>query len=609
MDGFEILEKLGDGAYSVVYKVRRKEDSKIYALKKVRLHNLSEKEKENSLNEVRILASVKSTFVISYKEAFIDENEKSLCIVMEYADKGDLYQKICQFKKMGCLIDEVDVWRIFIQMTKGLKALHDLKILHRDLKSANIFLFSDGSAKIGDLNVSKVAHKGLGYTQTGTPYYASPEVWRDEPYDIKSDIWSLACVTYEMIALHPPFRAENMEALYNKVIKCQYGKISDRYSSDISEIIKLLLKVKSKDRPTCGQILKHPLVKKRIEFFQAEAGNENIDIDDMEEGVLLKTIRIPKNILCLTDKLPEANYDNPYHKKKFKKEGSIEKDNDKDKDKINNNTNIDCNKGSTFPNNCLPDINSKIKKKNDSNYTNEEEKVHRNTDLNNNYRNKKSNKKKLLTIEPTVEGRGLLKRSKLININSKINNNSKQEIITEALSTRPLISVEKERIDLKNSSSSKNKINIKTIDKLYNNEEKSNLKTDEIKIENPNNANLPNHKRYQTKKNKRLKELHKYFNDLGINDTYKLYIPQIGIANSNKNKCNNNLTNNNINNIKNTNQKRIGNRYGHNLPNLYQPHRIRKNNSNSLKHYDDIKFDLVVKPMQHRKLNLNSIKI
>ena len=609
MDGFEILEKLGDGAYSVVYKVRRKEDSKIYALKKVRLQNLSEKEKENSLNEVRILASVKSTFVISYKEAFIDENEKSLCIVMEYADKGDLYQKICQFKKMGCLIDEVDVWRIFIQMTKGLKALHDLKILHRDLKSANIFLFSDGSAKIGDLNVSKVAHKGLGYTQTGTPYYASPEVWRDEPYDIKSDIWSLACVTYEMIALHPPFRAENMEALYNKVIKCQYGKISDRYSSDISEIIKLLLKVKSKDRPTCGQILKHPLVKKRIEFFQAEAGNENIDIDDMEEGVLLKTIRIPKNILCLTDKLPEANYDNPYHKKKFKKEGSIEKDNDKDKDKINNNTNIDCNKGSTFPNNCLPDINSKIKKKNDSNYTNEEEKVHRNTDLNNNYRNKKSNKKKLLTIEPTVEGRGLLKRSKLININSKINNNSKQEIITETLSTRPLISVEKERIDLKNSSSSKNKINIKTIDKLYNNEEKSNLKADEIKIENPNNANLPNHKRYQTKKNKRLKELHKYFNDLGINDTYKLYIPQIGIANSNKNKCNNNLTNNNINNIKNANQKRIVNRYGHNLPNLYQPHRIRKNNSNSLKHYDDIKFDLVVKPMQHRKLNLNSIKI
>ena len=215
MDGFEILSKLGDGSYSVVYKVRRKADDKIYALKKVKLQNLSDKEKENSLNEVRILASVRSTFVISYKEAFIDENDKSLCIIMEYADKGDLYQKIVQFRKLKYLIEEVDVWRIFIQMTKGLKALHDLKILHRDLKSANIFLFSDGSAKIGDLNVSKVVHRGLGYTQTGTPYYASPEVWNDKPYDYKSDIWSLACVVYEMLALHPPFRAENMEGLYN----------------------------------------------------------------------------------------------------------------------------------------------------------------------------------------------------------------------------------------------------------------------------------------------------------------------------------------------------------------------------------------------------------
>ena len=200
MNNFEIIDKLGDGAYSIVYKVKRKQDNNIYALKKVKLTGLSEKEKQNALNEVRILASVKSNFVISYKEAFIDEEDSSLCLVMEYADKGDLYQKISQFKKIGCLIEEIDIWRIFIQMTKGLKALHDLKILHRDLKSANIFLFSDGSAKIGDLNVSKVVYKGLGYTQTGTPYYASPEVWKDQPYDSKSDIWSLGCVTLEIMA-------------------------------------------------------------------------------------------------------------------------------------------------------------------------------------------------------------------------------------------------------------------------------------------------------------------------------------------------------------------------------------------------------------------------
>jgi NIMA (never in mitosis gene a)-related kinase len=111
---------------------------------------------------VRILASIKSPFVVGYKEAFISEPDKNLCLVMEYADRGDLYQKITSMKKRKQLFEEVDVWKIFIQITRGLKSLHDLKILHRDFKSANIFLFSDGTAKVGDLNVSKVLHKGLG---------------------------------------------------------------------------------------------------------------------------------------------------------------------------------------------------------------------------------------------------------------------------------------------------------------------------------------------------------------------------------------------------------------------------------------------------------------
>jgi NIMA (never in mitosis gene a)-related kinase 1/4/5 len=94
-----------------------------------------------------------------------------------------------------------------------------MKIFHRDLKSANVFLNKDGTAKLGDLNVSKVAKKGLLYTQTGTPYYASPEVWKDQPYDNKSDMWSLGCVLYEMASLKTPFRATDMKGLYEKVLK------------------------------------------------------------------------------------------------------------------------------------------------------------------------------------------------------------------------------------------------------------------------------------------------------------------------------------------------------------------------------------------------------
>jgi len=88
---FTVIKKLGDGAYSSVYKVRRLDENDIYALKKVKMLSLTEKEKENALNEVRILASIDHPNVIGFKEAFIDEASSCLCLVMEYADNGDLF--------------------------------------------------------------------------------------------------------------------------------------------------------------------------------------------------------------------------------------------------------------------------------------------------------------------------------------------------------------------------------------------------------------------------------------------------------------------------------------------------------------------------------------
>lgn len=160
VDDFDFLALLGKGSYSCVYKVKRKNDSKIYALKKVYMAGLSQKEQDNALNEVRILASIEHPNIISYKEAFIDEPSDSLCIIMEYADAGDAFQLLEIFKKQGKRFSEQEIWRIFIQTVRGLRELHEMKIMHRDLKSANVFLFTDGLVKLGDLNVSKVMSKG-----------------------------------------------------------------------------------------------------------------------------------------------------------------------------------------------------------------------------------------------------------------------------------------------------------------------------------------------------------------------------------------------------------------------------------------------------------------
>lgn len=119
-------------------------------------------------------------------------------------------------------------------------ALHDLKIVHRDIKCANLFLTKEGTLKLGDLNVSKVA-QGMLKTQTGTPYYASPEVWQDKPYDLKSDIWSVGCVLFETCALAPPFTAKDMQGLYRKIIEGVVPALPLNYSRDLNHMVKLCL--------------------------------------------------------------------------------------------------------------------------------------------------------------------------------------------------------------------------------------------------------------------------------------------------------------------------------------------------------------------------------
>ena len=162
---------------------------------------------------------------------------------MEYAESGDVLSKIdSHFKKSTCFA-EFELWSYLIQTLGGLKALHDLKVMHRDIKSANILVAANGACKLADFNVSKVVSRadGLLRTQTGTPYYASPEVWKDKPYDYKSDIWSLGCVLYEMAALRPPFKASDMKSLFNKVTKAQYPPLASRYSADLKAVIAMML--------------------------------------------------------------------------------------------------------------------------------------------------------------------------------------------------------------------------------------------------------------------------------------------------------------------------------------------------------------------------------
>lgn len=263
---------------------------------------IKDKDRNNALNEIRLLASESAQNVIQYREAFYDEASSTLCIVMEYAQGGDLLKLIQSHAKKNIKVREKEIWKAMAHIAKGLKSLHEKKILHRDLKGANIFITADGQYKIGDLNVSKVIKYDFAKTQTGTPYYASPEVWKDMPYGTKSDMWSLGCVLYEMAAQKPPFTAPDIQSLYRKICNGAFLRIPPEYSNDLAAVISSLLRLNVNDRPSAAALLSNPLVQEHS--GEAEGG------ECWAKDELLETIKLSsKNYREINELLPKPKYE------------------------------------------------------------------------------------------------------------------------------------------------------------------------------------------------------------------------------------------------------------------------------------------------------------
>ena len=328
MEGFEIIKQLGKGSFSLVLVVKRKEDNKTYAIKRVHISKMSEKEKSNALNEVRLLSSINHQNIIGYKESFYDEQTETLNIVLEYADGGDLRSRIQERLKTKRYFKENEIWGIFIQLITGLRYLHGHNIIHRDLKTANVFITNNHICKLGDLNVSKIAKSGLLYTQTGTPYYASPEIWEEKPYDIKSDIWSIGCILYEMCCLTPPFKGKNLSLVYHNIIKGKYTPIPSVYSKDLVNMVTKLLQVNPKDRPSCEDMFRCSVIRNKIYSIYGQISDDDcttgkgVKCNEKKEfeTEFMDTIRVNSDkeiqrVLPKTKKYANSNGNNSRHVK------------------------------------------------------------------------------------------------------------------------------------------------------------------------------------------------------------------------------------------------------------------------------------------------------
>uniref|UniRef100_A0A8C3Y0F1 non-specific serine/threonine protein kinase n=1 Tax=Catharus ustulatus TaxID=91951 RepID=A0A8C3Y0F1_CATUS len=265
MDKYIKVRKIGEGSFGKAILVKAKEDGQQYVIKEINISKMSNKEREESRREVAVLANMKHPNIVLYRESF--EENGCLYIVMDYCEGGDLFKKINAQK--GILFSEDQILDWFVQICLALKHIHDRKILHRDIKSQNIFLTKDGTIQLGDFGIARVLNSTaeLARTCIGTPYYLSPEICQNKPYNNKSDIWALGCVLYEMCTLKHAFEAGNMKNLVLKIISGPFPPVSMHYSYDLRNLLSQLFKRNPRNRPSVNSILEKNFIAKRVEKF------------------------------------------------------------------------------------------------------------------------------------------------------------------------------------------------------------------------------------------------------------------------------------------------------------------------------------------------------
>ncbi|KAJ8290465.1 hypothetical protein GJAV_G00013180 [Gymnothorax javanicus] len=256
---------LGRGAFGEATLYRRTEDNSLVVWKEVELDCLMEKDRRDVMNEISILTILQHDNIIAYFNHFMDKN--TLLIELEYCNGGNLYDKI-NHQKGKLFSEETVIWYLY-QIASAVAHIHNVGVLHRDIKTLNIFLTKTNLIKLGDYGLAKKLGSQLSMAESfvGTPYYMSPELCQGVKYSFKSDIWAVGCVLFELLTLTRTFEATNPLNLCVKIVQGNWTMEvnSDVYSSELIKLLYTCLDQDPEKRPTADQILDQPILSCRKE--------------------------------------------------------------------------------------------------------------------------------------------------------------------------------------------------------------------------------------------------------------------------------------------------------------------------------------------------------
>uniref|UniRef100_A0A2I2Z8V8 Serine/threonine-protein kinase Nek11 n=1 Tax=Gorilla gorilla gorilla TaxID=9595 RepID=A0A2I2Z8V8_GORGO len=312
---YVLQQKLGSGSFGTVYlvsdkKAKRGEELKV--LKEISVGELNPNETVQANLEAQLLSKLDHPAIVKFHASFMEQD--NFCIITEYCEGRDLDDKIQEYKQAGKIFPENQIIEWFIQLLLGVDYMHERRILHRDLKSKNIFL-KNNLLKIGDFGVSRLLMGScdLATTLTGTPHYMSPEALKHQGYDTKSDIWSLACILYEMCCMNHAFAGSNFLSIVLKIVEGDTPSLPERYPKELNAIMESMLNKNPSLRPSAIEILKIPYIDEQLQnlmcrYSEMTLEDKNLDcqkeaahiINAMQKRIHLQTLRALSEVQKMT---------------------------------------------------------------------------------------------------------------------------------------------------------------------------------------------------------------------------------------------------------------------------------------------------------------------
>eukprot|EP00744_Colponema_vietnamica_P000353 GILI01000620.1.p1 GENE.GILI01000620.1~~GILI01000620.1.p1 ORF type:complete len:396 (-),score=99.53 GILI01000620.1:415-1488(-) len=249
---------VGKGSFGTVWQMVQNSTGRVVVGKFMDTTKMTEKNRNFALGEAVNAAKCEHPNIIEFIEKF--EKNGKLLLVFEYADAGDLFAQV-NARAPSRYFRESEILLIMAQLCLSLNHLHERRMMHRDLKTPNIFLTTCGLIKLGDFGFSRQYEDALstdvGSTFCGTPYYLAPELWNQAPYSKKADIWSLGVILYELMSLKKPFTGNGMRELIDRVIAGKFHALPNHYSAPLITLCTAMLSVDPRQRPSIKVIFQN----------------------------------------------------------------------------------------------------------------------------------------------------------------------------------------------------------------------------------------------------------------------------------------------------------------------------------------------------------------